>query len=307
MCYNLVSETKNKVTESKIGTWIAFTRDTSSKLPVWLSILPATQEQSPWVRPNPISTWYFARNDIFEGKSLRVQPALLSQSVTNRAQRRARETLCGWVTMFSPNQTSFDYFLVEKSVAAYVILRGWNAESAYALQCCRWWCGCNGVNLGHHNCQNHQIGHPILGISLTEVVCCVPASRLCQFIKHQLILLNTLHVVLYHFVDCAHHPAEFVILAQHTQLCIFFIIILLLFLIVIIVGTWKIAPTVSDWIHHLLKGFFRCSGCWSCLFSISHILLLLHNRCLCGLNSLWCHSGLYIHIIVDPFLLLFIA
>ena len=42
-------------------------------------------------------------------------------------------------------------------------------------------------------------------------------------------------------------------------------------------------------------------------FSRRHIVQLLHNRCLCVLNSLSCHSGLAFHIILDPCLFLVVA
>jgi len=68
-----------------------------------------------------------------------------------------------------------------------------------------------------------------------------------------------------------------------------------------------IAQTLYDSIQHLIKCCFRRSGCRPRTFSSSHTVQLLHNRCLCILNSLSCHSGLSPHIILDPFLFLFIA
>jgi len=174
------------------------------------------------------------------------------------------------------------------------------------FKCCLWWCGCCWVYLGLHNCRNLQFSRPVLHISLTEVVCCIPPSRLHQFVKPHPLLPNALYLVLYCFGDCAHHPARLIIFAQPAKLCIFFIINLV-FPILLIFGTWKIAQTVSDSILHLLKCSFRFCGCPSYLFNISHMFQLLHNCCLCVLNSLSCHCGRSIHIILDPFLLLFIA
>jgi hypothetical protein len=44
-----------------------------------------------------------------------------------------------------------------------------------------------------------------------------------------------------------------------------------------------------------------------CIFNIVHIFLLLYDCCLCILKSLACHSGLSIHIILDPFRFLFVT
>jgi len=112
--------------------------------------------------------------------------------------------------------------------------------------------------------------------------------------------------MLYRFGDCSHQPVGFVIFAQHAQLRIFFIFILLL-PIQPIIGTCKIAQTLYDAVNISSNVVFRLWGCQSCLFSISHIFQLLLNCCLCIFNSFSCHSGFTIHIILDPFLLLFIA
>jgi len=113
-------------------------------------------------------------------------------------------------------------------------------------------------------------------------------------------------MLLYRFGDCAHYPAGIAILAQVAHLCIFFIICLV-FAILLIVGTCKIAQTVSNSIHQLLKRFCRNPGCRTHLFSTSHIFLHLHDCCSCVLNLLSSHSGLSIHIILDAFLFLLIA
>jgi len=42
-------------------------------------------------------------------------------------------------------------------------------------------------------------------------------------------------------------------------------------------------------------------------FRIPHMFLLLHNRCLCILNSLSCHCSLSINSILNPFLCFFVA
>jgi len=169
--------------------------------------------------------------------------------------------------------------------------------------CYRGWCGCSRVYLGLDNRRNHQFGSLIPHISLTKVVGCIPPSRLGQFIKSHLLLPKALHAVLYRFSHCAHHPARFIIITEFAELCIFFIFFLVCS-ILLIIGTCKIAQTVSDSIQHLFKRSFGLSGCGAFVFSSCHIS---HKRCLCVLNSLSCHSGLSLHKILDPFLFLFIA
>jgi len=173
-------------------------------------------------------------------------------------------------------------------------------------KCCRWWCGCSCIWLRFDNRWNPQFGHPVLHISLTEVVRCFPQSRLGQFIMLHLPLPKSLPALVYRFGGCSHYPAGFAIFHQVAQLCIL-CIISVVFPILLIVRTWKIAQTVSHRIQHLLKWFFRLSGRRSRFYSISHIFLLFHNCCLCVLNLLSCHSGHSVHKILDPFLVLLFA
>ena len=153
---------------------------------------------------------------------------------------------------------------------------------------------------------NLQFGHPVLLISLTEVISRVSPGRLCQFVKLHLVLPTTLHAMLYHFGDWPYHLAGFVIFTQLPLLRTFFIMILL-FPILLSVGTCKIARTISDGVEHLFKCCFRLGCCQSRHFSVSHIFLLLPNCCLCIVNSLSCHSGLSIYMILDLFVLLIVA
>jgi len=57
MTHNLFTAIKHKLTCSKMGKQIAFTRNMSSKRPIWLSNPPATVEPSPCLRPKPMSVW----------------------------------------------------------------------------------------------------------------------------------------------------------------------------------------------------------------------------------------------------------
>jgi hypothetical protein len=55
--HNLVTEIKKKRTCCKIGKQNAFHKQLTSKITIYLSILPLTQEPSPCLRPNPKSIW----------------------------------------------------------------------------------------------------------------------------------------------------------------------------------------------------------------------------------------------------------
>jgi len=173
-------------------------------------------------------------------------------------------------------------------------------------KCCWWWCGCCRVRSRLHNCLNLQLSYHKLHNSLKEVVSSVPLSRLHQFVKPHLLLPKALHAVLYRSWDCDQLPARFIIFTQLAKLWIFLIIILD-FSILLILGTCKIAQTVSDRSQHLVGWNFRLSSWRSCLFNIPHMFLLLHNRSLWVLNSLSCHCSISIHIIFDPFLSFFIG
>jgi len=237
---------------------------------------------------------------------IRVELASISPSVTNWTWRRPSEILCHCLREVCLNRASLDYFPVETSLAAFVIVRGWYQDPAYAVQMLSvmvWLLSCL---LGLHNCRNLQLSCPALHVSLTEVVSHIPPSRLRQIVESHLLLQKALHGLLYRFGHCAHHPARFVIFGLFVNLCIFFIIIFI-FPFLLNIGTCKIAPTVSGSIQHLLKCCFRLSNCRSWLFNIYYMFLVLHNHYLCVLNSLSSHCGLSIRITLDPFLFPFVA
>jgi len=112
---------------------------------------------------------------------------------------------------------------------------------------------------------------------------------------------KSVHLLLYHFRDRVHHPAGFIIFAQ---LALFWMFII--FPILLIVQTCKIAQSVSDSIPHLLIRLAMLSRCQSPAFSTSHIFVLLLNCCLCILNSLCCHSGVSLYVMLHSFLFLFV-
>jgi len=188
-----------------------------------------------------------------------------------------------------------------------VWLSGDNIKSLHKVSIsCQWCCGCSHVCVGLHNCWNIEFSPPVLYISLTAVVGLVPTSPLRQIVNPYVLLLKTLHAMLYHFGTCAHCPASSVnialLLRQH---CI--ILIMLVLPILNIIRTCKIAQTVSDSIQCHLRYGVRLSGsCWRVL-KICHIFLLMRNFCFIILNSLSCHCGISLHIIHNPFLWLSVA
>jgi hypothetical protein len=60
MSHNLVTESKNTLTHSKIVKQLTFHHDRMSKTTVCISIPPQTPEPSPSLCQNPISIWYLA-------------------------------------------------------------------------------------------------------------------------------------------------------------------------------------------------------------------------------------------------------
>jgi len=179
-------------------------------------------------------------------------------------------------------------------------------KSLHGLTKCCWWRNCGTIiRLGlNHRC-NLQFGGSVNLVPLTGVIGNIFPAWLYQFMKLHLLLPETLHPVLDHGGNCVHHPAGFIIFAQLARLCIFIVIILILPTLPII-GTCKIAPTISNGVQHLLECCLQVSCCQSRFFNISHIVLLLLNCCLCVCNSHSCHSGISIHIILNSFHLCFI-
>jgi len=57
------------------------------------------------------------------GKSLLGQQASLSAMVTYGALRQAQARICSCSTAVSPSLVEYDYFLVEKSLAEFVIFQ----------------------------------------------------------------------------------------------------------------------------------------------------------------------------------------
>ena len=159
----------------------------------------------------------------------------------------AEDPLCLCLTVAYLNLASFDYFLVEKSLAAFAICPGQCQASSWPLQLL--W-----VQMRLH--------HPLFTVwRLLK-----PSIRLCctSYPFHGSSQLSPpIHIVSIDqassasaepfqcaavpFGDCAHHPAGFIIFARLAQLCIFMILIFHIFLII---GTYKIAHNVSDSNNH---------------------------------------------------------
>ena len=172
-------------------------------------------------------------------------------------------------------------------------------------KCCRGRCSCKLVLFELNHCRDLQFSYHILFIPFTEVVCGVLPSRGFQFVPPHQLLPKSLDVVLNHFGNSALHPARFVIFAQLAPLCIW--IIVLIIPVLFLVRTCKIAQTMSDSIQHLMTSRFWLSGCQSHISSISDIFLLVLNRSICVFNSLSCHGGFSLHLIIEPLLIFFIA
>jgi len=179
-----------------------------------------------------------------------------------------------------------------------------NVKTVHTLtKCCRCKCHWIIVLLQLIDSRNSHCRCAVLLISFTEVVGSILPSQLCQFVKLHLLLRKPLHALQYHFGDCAHHPAGFIIFAQLALLCLFIFI----FSILLIIRTCKITQTGFDSNHHLLKSLFRLPVCQSRMSSILYIFLLLLNRFLWVFNSLSCPSSFSLNKILNPFLFLFIA
>jgi len=302
--HNLVTEIKEKLICSTIGTQIAFHRDITSNIQICLFIRLLTQEPSPCLRPNPILIWWLAGEAIWKGHMLHVQQASLSGKVINWALRWAQNRVYSCSTAASQNLASYDWFQVKRSLVAFPIFRGWCQDTPSALQLLP-----VQVTLYQHPSAVEQLPEPSIWICHTPYliyrsVGCMLPSRLCQLVKLHLLLSKSLHALLHRVGDCAHHPAGFVIFAQLALLCLF---INLIFPILPMVGTCKFTQTVSDINRHLKKRFFALSGHLSRVFSCLCIFSLLPDRCHCIFNSLSCPSGFSLNIILDQFFFLFIA
>jgi len=92
------------------------------------------QEPAPCLRPDPISIWYWASNTIRWGKCSRIELVSQYPFVTNQTTHRAREILCDCLHEVPLNPSSFGYFPVEMSLAAFGITQGRYEEHAYAHQ-----------------------------------------------------------------------------------------------------------------------------------------------------------------------------
>jgi len=57
------------------------------------------------------------------------QQVALSAKVMYRAMRRAEDRICSSSTAVSPNLAEYDYFLVDKSLAAFAIFQGQSQAS----------------------------------------------------------------------------------------------------------------------------------------------------------------------------------
>lgn len=157
---------------------------------------------------------------------------------------------------------------------------GYDIKGYHQLTKCYWyWCGWNLFCFHLNICRNLQVGHPIHHICLAKTIDWVPISQLCVFINLDQHLLKIIRRLWYCFGDCTHHPAGFVIFIWQALLCIF-LIMFIVFPILLIIGTYKIAQTVSDSIPLLVTSFLGSQvvnpalstiliSSWSCLIALS--------------------------------------
>jgi len=194
-----------------------------------------------------------------------------------------------------------------RSPLLHCLFSGHDMKSLHKISKC---CPCRWDRVMFHlrlnDCWNLRLACAILLISLTEGVSRVSLSRLWQLVNLHLLWPKTLHALLYSFGDCANHPARFVIFAQLAQPWNFFINVVVV-PIILIVGSCKMAQTVSHSIKRLLQCSFGLPGCQSPLFSNSHILLLMLDHYLSIFNSLSCHGGFSVQRIIDEFPLIIVV
>jgi len=134
MSHNLVTEIKEILTRSKIGTQFASHRDMMSKIQICLYIIPMMQGPSPCLRPDTISIWWLVGEAVCRSDSLPVQQALHSEWVMNRALQWAGGWIYSCSTVSSQNLADSDCVLVERSLAAFVIFRGECRDTPYPLK-----------------------------------------------------------------------------------------------------------------------------------------------------------------------------
>jgi len=106
----------------------------TSKVTICLSIPPVTLGPSPSLHPKQMSIWRLAREAICRGESVCIQQGSCSSMVTNRAFCPVDKTLCVGFCVASQNQSSNEDFVVQMSLGAFVIFRGWYPETSFALQ-----------------------------------------------------------------------------------------------------------------------------------------------------------------------------
>jgi len=122
--HNIVTEIKKTPTGRKIGTNIAFWRNTLSKITICQFTPLLMQELWPFLCPNPISTWYLPRDMMCCRRTLWFEQNLISQLVMNQVLRWAGKTQFCAVSGVSGILTSYDHYLVDKSLAVFAIFPG---------------------------------------------------------------------------------------------------------------------------------------------------------------------------------------
>lgn len=165
----------------------------------------------------------------------------------------ARKTHVAFVWLWLPRTYPCLTTCWSRSPLRYLRYSENDVKSLHMLsRCCVSSCPCTIIRLQFNNSRNLHVYSAIFPVSFAEVFGCILTPRVCQFVKLHLFRPTSLHALLYRSRDCAHHPAGFAIFAPLGQLCIF---IILICLILLLIGTYKIAQTVSEGNQNLLKHF----------------------------------------------------
>jgi len=122
--HSLVTEIKKRLTQTKIGTQIAFQWHLTSKWGICVCIAPVTKEPLSFLHLNRHSVCWFTGEVICRSNILQVQRALHSHQAMNQSTRQAEDMVCLHLMVASQNLALYDYILVEKSLAAFSTFLG---------------------------------------------------------------------------------------------------------------------------------------------------------------------------------------
>ena len=173
MSHNLVTEIRNKLTRSKIGTQSAFTRDRSSRLTNgYLFLRRCGSRHQIFIRIGFL--YYNWLGMLYAGvKSYAFNRLRFLRwcQIGHQVRREIRsEFVWLWFLRSQPHLTTS----WSRGHCRHLQLSPEDVNSLHKLsKCFRGWYGCIHVHLGFNNCRNLQFRSPIHHISPTEVDACV--------------------------------------------------------------------------------------------------------------------------------------